>query len=628
MMLRRSVSTSLLVFLGASTGCQLVTDFSEERGAGVAGKANAGANGLATGSSKSGVGGTSASKLGSSNAQSTTSMGTAQGGSESPLTIGLTTSGGSNGAIDVTVTGGVVGSGGLSATDVPLSTTAVAKGGNGGITTAVVVIPEGSGGAGGNGTTSAVTPSGGAGTTAVTASGGTTASSTVSACTIGGVAYPADTKKGDNACLNCRPSISDTNWSMAANGTNCGEGMICNAGSCQSGCWIGSSFVAEGTVNPENPCLSCKSSLSATAWSDAPSRYCVQGISAGEGHTCALVDGSIYCWGYNDLGQLGIGTTSTSYVPVRKVFAQYSKAIACGGGTSCAIRDGRIFCWGDNALGQLGYGEKGGASNSYMQVVGLDVGANLVAVGRQSACAIRDASASCWGYNDDGELGDGSSTARPSAGGVRGPLSGVTAISVGINHACAVATGAAKCWGSNAYGKLGVGPNPASLVPVQVTGLTSGVTVISAGDDSTCAVVNGAAQCWGSNYHGMLGSPGTGSSSSVPVQVSGLEKGVTSVSVGGSFACAIVNGGSVCWGGNDYGQLGNDSKTDSNVPVAVKGLSAGVTAIEAGWAHVCAIANGQAYCWGMNNNGRLGIGNGVTESLVPVKLMFDYDNAS
>lgn len=615
MMLRRCVSTSLLVILASSTGCQLVTDFSEDSVSDVAGKANAGTGGRAAGTSnRSGAGGTGA------NAQPATTNGgaaTGQGGSGPDLTTSVATNGGASGATDLTVTGGVVGNGGSSATlEVPASTTAVTNGGTGGT---------------GGTSATAVTPT--AGNTQASASGGATnttsvAGTSASSCTIDGIAYPADTKKGDNGCLSCRPDVSHTAWSIAANGTTCGTGTVCNAGSCQSGCWIASKFIAEGTVNPENPCLGCKSSASPTDWSDVPSRTCVQSISAGTSHSCAIVDGSIYCWGYNDLGQLGIGTTSTSYVPVRKAFAQYSKAISCGGSNSCAIRDGHIYCWGDNTLGQLGYGERGGASNTYMEVIGLDVGSNLVAVGRDFGCAVRDASPVCWGYNDYGELGDGSNTARPSAGGVRGPIGGVTAIAAGDFHACVIANGGVKCWGNNLYGRLGVTGVTSSNVPVQVASLTSGVTAISAGDDNTCAVVNGAAKCWGSNNHGKLGNGSTTNMSSSPVQVTGLQSGVSAVTVGGEFACAIVNGGVRCWGYNDEGQLGNNSTVESSTPVPVQVLSAGVTAIEAGWAHVCAIANGQAYCWGMNNNGRLGIGDGVTESLVPAKLTFDYNNAS
>jgi alpha-tubulin suppressor-like RCC1 family protein len=255
---------------------------------------------------------------------------------------------------------------------------------------------------------------------------------------------------------------------------------------------------------------------------------------------------------------------------------------------------------------------------------GLTSGVIAMSAGEDnSACAVTaGGGVECWGYNGNGQLGNNSATNSSVPVQVSGLTSGVTAVSVGYYSACALtAGGSVECWGDNTYGELGNNSTANSSVPVQVSGLTSGVTAVSVGQDSACALTAGGVECWGYNGSGELGNNST-TNSSVPVQVSGLMNGVTAVSAGsGASTCAVTAGGGVeCWGDNYCGELGNNSTTNSSVPVQVSGLTNGVTAVSAGYCFACALtASGGVECWGGNNSGQLG-NNPTTRSSVPVPV--------
>ena len=499
-------------------------------------------------------------------------------------------------------------------------------------------------------------------------------------------------------------------------------------------------------------------------------------VTAGAAHVCAIVASEAKCWGNNGGGRLGDGSNTGSNIPVSVVGLTAVTAISAGTAHTCAINSGAAMCWGYNFDHQLGTGSN---TNSDVPVGVVDLGSGVTALsaGDAHSCAIvNGAAARCWGRNNSGQIGDGTSATATTpafvssesvpptlalspapdeltnssagqlisfsasdASGIAGvtcqvgsataaectspfatgalaegtntitvvatdnagnvatsstsivlettpptltitpptgtlssqnisfsasdasgvastdckidqgayascasPISlapgqtllvkatdtagnstvrstsiGFSAISAGVLHTCAIVSGGATCWGSNQFGRLG-NLGSSSNTPVNVQGLSSGVTAISAGYYHSCAVVNGAAECWGYNNNGRLGN-GSTVNSFVPVDVQGLSSGVTAIATGFTHSCAVVNGAAKCWGFNDSGQLGDGSLNGSTVPVDVQGLSSGVTAISVGYYHSCAIVNDAAKCWGSNSNGRLGDVTG-NDSTIPVNV--------
>jgi len=442
----------------------------------------------------------------------------------------------------------------------------------------------------------------------------------------------------------------------------------------------------------------------------------VVSLSAGGGSTCAAKsDGSIWCWGDNTYGQLGDNQSHTSCsftdcsnLPVQTLLLTGAVDVSVGDHHSCAVLgNGSTWCWGKNDRGQLGTSQLLGqcdgqdCSRLPLQVASITDAASIAA-GYTHTCVLTSAGASwCWGSNSHGQLGDGSLVDRSLPVLVSG-LGAATHLDAGWNHSCArladasfrcwgsivngrlgtghvaeswvpvpvglttdastltadyrigcgtLADGTARCWGNNLYGQLGDGTTHDSSLAKEVVGL-GGVTSISSSSSvpsmswkqhHTCAgLLDGSAWCWGVNAWGQLGDGqshqvciGGHDCSILPVQVTGLS-GVTAVATGGNHTCAVLDDGTVwCWGNNFSNQLGDnqshvmcyDGHDCSPVPVQVLGLT-GVTDLSAGYVHTCALRNdGTLWCWGSNSFGALGDGT-TTSSGVPVQVVGIQDGVA
>jgi len=337
-------------------------------------------------------------------------------------------------------------------------------------------------------------------------------------------------------------------------------------------------------------------------WCSFPDAACASGRRygefAGDGLASACVTAADSCGAIGEACCAGTGACQAGLVCTAGVCSGCVTALALGDAHGCAlVRDGSVACWGANDHGQLGRGSSGGSGATAAPVVddhGVPLGGiAAIAAGGAHTCALRaDKTVVCWG--DDAPV--------PALVA----LTTIAAIAAGAHHTCAALDdGAVWCWGANDAGQLGSAPSAGSAMPVEVVdkaGAPLAAASLAAGATHSCAVGRDhTLVCWGSDVDGELGD-GMSAATSLPVKAASLGAHVVAATAGVHFGCALGDDGRVsCFGANDQRQAGQPASPSVAVPTALA-LDL-VTALSAGGAQACARrAGGDLSCWGDNTD--------------------------
>jgi len=396
---------------------------------------------------------------------------------------------------------------------------------------------------------------------------------------------------------------------------------------------------------------------------DTGSMTDIKQVEAGSTHSLALKnDGTVWAWGDNTKGQLGTGNAELQLNPVQVKnasgdgFLTGITAISIGTNYSLALKsDGTVWSWGINSSGQLGMGGISGVLYALpiqvKETGGTGFLSNVTSINAGSVHSLAlksDGTVWSWGNNTDGKLGDGTITAQPTPVQVKSPsgigfLTSMTSIDAGYTHSIAIKSdGTVWAWGNNVGGRLGDGTVIGRTLPVQMrdetgSGYITDATAISAGDAHSIVLKrDGTVWGCGINSNGQLGI-GTATSQALPVQVqglggSGLLTGITAISAGTSYTIALKNDTTVwAWGTNYAGRLGDGTSIARTTPAQVKGQGgvgylSDVVAVSAGDQHSLALTSSKtAWAWGYNVTRQLGYApNDVapSNSLLPVPVSY------
>jgi alpha-tubulin suppressor-like RCC1 family protein len=334
-------------------------------------------------------------------------------------------------------------------------------------------------------------------------------------------------------------------------------------------------------------------------------------VSGGDNFTLLVADsGSVWAFGNNSSGQLGLGHTNDAKSPTQIPNLSGVIAVAAGGFHSLALTStGDLYAWGGNVNGQVG--DESNTNRSTPQLLDLSDVVAIAAGERHSLALTGSGDLYAWGENDKGQLGTGNTTDSNIPVLI---LSGVSAIGAGLEHSLAVKTnGTAWAWGKNAGGQLSNNAvsSGATSTPAQMIGISGAVAVYGGAAHSVIRLSNGTLKATGQNGDGQLGDGTTASQRLTAVAVVGLTN-IEAVAVGSFHNLALDDDGVIwVWGDGSKGAIGTGNQTDVNTPAALSAPT-NVEYIGVSWEHSVAIdANGVVSTWGANGAGELGDGTTV-----------------
>jgi len=359
-----------------------------------------------------------------------------------------------------------------------------------------------------------------------------------------------------------------------------------------------------------------------------------QHVACGGWHSLAICsDSTVKAFGENATGQIGNGGTADVSTPFTVPGLTGIKAVSAGGDQleahSMALKsNGTVWCWGSNLYGGLGNASPTATYvTAPVQALLISNAIAISAGGWHSVALKNDGTVWCWGWNADGQLGDGTTIDKTIPNQVPG-LSGVVKIAAGTYHVLALKNDSTVwAWGDNAKGQIGDNTLIDRTTPVQVSGLTGVVKIASGRFFSLAVKADGTVWAWGENMYGQLGN-NTTVNSSVPVQVSGLTGITSAVAATGAFHCmAVRNDGTIwSWGRNTYGNLGDNTVADRHTPVQMIGITSAVGLAAGTNFSLLYKSDGTMWGCGRNLSGQLGDGtvaqhNVATQSTVMCSVL-------
>ncbi len=349
-------------------------------------------------------------------------------------------------------------------------------------------------------------------------------------------------------------------------------------------------------------------------------RVLADSVSLGPEHGCMIAAGRLRCWGQNNNGRLGDGTTARRFSAVDIDSETFYHAVDLGNEHSCGITTtGVLKCWGRNNHHQVGYGS--GSQHTVPVIIDAGVTYAHVSAGAQHSCGVTSGGTlKCWGNNNFGQLGDGTLVSKSTPVVIdAGEL--YKSVYAGSRYSCGLTvSGVAKCWGDNEFGKLGDGTLESRLIPTPVDS-SKYFKSISLLREHACAVEldDHHLYCWGRGGQGRLG-VGNEDDQTTPVLIDETV-GYKRVSAGVAHTCGVTTENSVkCWGNNGAARLGDGTRTHRETPVLINEDELYST-VAAGGGMSCGITQrGILKCWGNASAGR--IGDGVDTS-TPLPILAD-----